>query len=170
MTGALAVMGIWGAVRTVQVTIAWLLNSIGHAAIMGGIAALLLVPLIPGLFLAADRGGITAVAWVMLANLVASLAILSVVVQRRAHVSVRRQWSAIRPAAIACPVAWLSCWSVAQVTTDAPSALSLSATLASGAGAYLAAVSVTEPGLLRRSAAQIRGLLVRSPAPASEIP
>jgi lipopolysaccharide exporter len=166
MIGPLAVLGVWAAVRPVEVTAGWLLNSVGKAGLMGAIASGLLLLVTPGVFLAAHLGGITAVAWVMLVNVTASLFILAWVVTRRLGVSLASQWRAIRPVAIAAPGAWAAARVVAGATGGSAAALELALSATAGFVAYAAVVSLVEPGLLRHALAQLARTLRRAPAPA----
>ncbi len=167
MVGGLAVMGIWGALRTVEVTIAWLLNSVGQAAIMGLVAILSLLLLVPALFIAADSSGIVAVAWVVTGNLVLTGTVFSVIAARRVGVPVRRQWRAVRPALLASIAAWPASRLVADATGGVPSPLSLAAAVAAGGAAYLLALTVVDPSLPRQVLGQLAKALGRSPRPAS---
>jgi PST family polysaccharide transporter len=166
MVGALAVMGIWGALRTVEVTIAWLLNSVGQAAIMGLVSILSLLLYIPTLFLAAEASGIVAVAWVVVGNLVLTGTALAVIASRRAGVPVREQWRAIQPAVLACVAAWPASRLVADATGDLPPALSLAAASAAGLAAYLLVLFVADRTLPKQAAAQMARALGRSRATA----
>lgn len=164
MLGALSVLGVWAAVRPVQVTVGWLLNSIGQAGLMGRISAIALVPLIAGVVLAATLGGITAVAWVMLADMTLSLVLLAVAVQRRAGIALTRQWEAVRPVALACVPSWLAARAGVAATAAEPPVLALIAAVAAGAAVYLAVVSLVAPGTLhfavRRGREMIRPVAV----------
>ena len=167
MIGPLSVLGLWAAVRPVQATIGWLLNSIGEAWVMAWSSVLVFLPLVPGLVVAAELGGITAVAWVMLADILLSLVILGLLVQRRGGVPVIAQWRAIMPVAVGCAGTWLVVWAVAQAMSESAPGLTLAACVVAAAATYAAAVSVVEPGLLRDALAQVRRALGRVPAPAA---
>jgi lipopolysaccharide exporter len=164
MIGPLAVLGVWGAVRPVQVTVAWLLNSIGQAGLMGAISVAVLVPLVPGLFVAADLGGITAVAYVMLGDMTLSLLVLSWFAARRAGVPLTEQARAVAPIALACAIAWLATRGAAVALDEAPALLALVAAGLAGGAAYLAGVALVAPGLLREAAGQVARTLGRGPA------
>lgn len=155
MVGALSVLGIWAAVRPVQNSIAWLLNSVGHAGLVGTTSAALLGVLFPGVFVAAELGGITAVAWVLLANIVVMLGILATMAGRRAGVSLGRQWRAVRPVALACPAAWATTAAVVRIAAGPAPGVVLMASVIVGLGTYVALLSVAEPGILRTALAQI---------------
>jgi O-antigen/teichoic acid export membrane protein len=167
MIGPLSVLGLWAAVRPVQATIGWLLNSIGEAWVMAWSSVLVFLPLVPGLVVAAELGGITAVAWVMLADILLSLVILGLLVQRRGGVPVIAQWRAIMPVAVGCAGTWLVVWAVAQAMSASAPGLTLAACVVAAAATYAAAVSVVEPGLLRDALAQVKRALGRVPAPAA---
>ena len=168
MIGPLAVLGIWAAVRPVQATIAWLLNSIGEATVMGIISAMVLVPLLPGLLLAAHLGGITAVAWVMLADTALSVSVLAFTVHRRAGISLGEQWRALRSVAITCALTWGACRAVAEAMSGGAPAAALVASVGAGIGCFLVVLSVIEPGLLRIAFHQIGRTLGRGQAAVAE--
>jgi len=168
MVGALSVLGIWAAVRPIQATVGWLLNSVGQAGIMGLVALLALVPLVPGVMLAASWNGLTAVAWVMVADLTLSLLALSVIAERRAGVEVRAQWQAVRPVAAAAVVTWATARAVAEALAHAPPGLALAAAASVGLASCAAVVSLLEPGLLRLAVRYVARSMRRSAAtPAS---
>lgn len=162
MIGPLAVLGIWAAVRPIQSTIAWLLNSVGEAGVMGVIDLIVLVPLVPALLLAADLGGITAVAWVMLAYMVVSGLALAVLAHRRGGVSLADQWRALMPVLIACVVSWAATRAVADAV-DGPAA-ALAASITTGTCSFIAVLWAIEPGLLRVALRQIARTLGRGQA------
>jgi O-antigen/teichoic acid export membrane protein len=164
MVGPLAVLGIWGAVRLVQVTVAWLLNSVGQAGLMGAISVVVLVVLVPALLIAANLGGITAVAWVMLGDIVVSLVVLSWFVARRADVGLASQVRAVGPVALACLPAWLAARGVAVALDDSAALAALAAAALAGAAAYVAGVSLLAPGLLRTAVAQAGRTIGRAPS------
>jgi lipopolysaccharide exporter len=167
MVGALSVLGLWAAVRPVQVTIAWLLNAIGEALLLGGISAVAVVALLPALLLAAEWGGITAVAWVMLADLVISMIVIGAFVARRASVPVAKQWRAVRPVLVACALMWPAARGVAELAVNAPAAIALTASVIAGLAAYVGALTLLEPGLLRQALGQVGRTLGREPVPAA---
>lgn len=168
LIGPLSVLGIWAAVRTVQVTLAWLLNSVGEAGVMALVSAAVLVPLIPGLLLAADGGGITAVAWVMLGDMALSLGSLATLTASRAEVGIADQWRAVRPAIIALAPCWASAWGTAQALEGAAPIVALGASALVGAAVYLAVLRLAFPGVIATSIEQLRRTLGReTPTPAA---
>jgi O-antigen/teichoic acid export membrane protein len=160
--GPLAVFGIWGAVRPVQTSIGWFLNSVGEAAIMGTVAAAFLLLLIPGTLLAADLAGLTAVAWVMLAQMLASLVVLATLAARRGNLPVRRLWDAVGAVVLACALCWPAARFVAEATDSAAPAASLALSMAAGLATYLAATAVFNPGALTTAVGQGRRILSRA--------
>ncbi len=98
MIGPLTIMGLWAAVRQIDTTIGWLLNSLGRAGAVGWLSVLVLPPLIGGCILAAKLGGLTAVALVPLADTLLSAAVGSILAKRFVVLTYRAQWHAIRPA------------------------------------------------------------------------
>jgi O-antigen/teichoic acid export membrane protein len=159
MIGPLSLLGLWSAVRTVGGTSGWLLNSVGHANLLAVLSTLFLIPLVGSLLLGAVLGGITAVAAVVLANAVLAMLVVSFFVGRRVGASMRSQWRALRPVAIACAVAWAAAAGTVELTSGEPPLFSLLVSIAGGVVAYLGALFVVEPSLLAHTREQLRGLL-----------
>jgi O-antigen/teichoic acid export membrane protein len=171
MAGALAVLGLWAAVRSVESTIAWLLNAIGLAGRAAAVSAVILIPLVPALVLAATWGGIATVAWVVLGDGLLSLVLLAATAHRFGGIDVRRQTRALLPVIGASVVAWLGARGVAEWLAEAPGA-ALVAGAAAGTALYMGLLAVIEPGILRTSLRQVartigRGTETPAPQPAS---
>ena len=169
MIGPLAVLGVWGAVKPVRNTVAWLLNSVGHQAVLGRISLVMLVTLAPAVYVAARLGGITDVAWVVLAESVVATLALAWFARSRAGVRLARQWSAIAVVALACPAAWICSRLVAEAAADTVGILALGLPIAAGLAAYLAVVVLVDPKLPGHALGQARRMVGRTPtaAPAS---
>jgi len=163
MAAPLAVLGVWAIMRPLQVTVGNLLNSLGRAALYGRVSMVLLTPLVAGALLAASVGGITAVAWVLVAHMSVMCAALAIAVERYAGISVRDQARAVGPLAAAGAVSWGLTRAVAGATDSAPPALSLAAAVTGCAVSYLAAVGVLAPGLLRGALSDAARALGRTP-------
>jgi O-antigen/teichoic acid export membrane protein len=160
MAGVLAILGVWGTLNHIEASIGWLMNSVGRAGLNAGTSAATLPAFLAGVILAAAFGDIEIVAWVLLAHVVVSLVIRMWAAARWLEVPVAAQWRAVRPVLFGCAVAWVA----ARVVSDtlpwvAP--LTLAAALLAGACAYLAVISAIEPGVVRRSIAQLRRTLQR---------
>lgn len=168
MIGALSVLALWGAVKSVQVTVEAVLNAVGGADEAGVIALVLLALQAPALFVAADRGGLTSVAWVLLAGVSVSALAIVARVGRRLGIGFRAHATAIGPVAVASAATWV----VARVTSDAlrsvATPVALVTAVAAGGAVYVAIVSVLAPGSFRRSFDQMRGT-VGGPAEVSEL-
>jgi lipopolysaccharide exporter len=162
MIGPLAVLGIWAAVKPVRNTIAWLLNSVGHQAILGRISLAMLVLLVPTVYVAARFGGITEVAWVVLGESVLATTALGWFARTRAGVPLARQRLALTPVVLACPPAWLACRGAAEAVAGFAGALALAAPLAAGLAAYLAVIALVDPGLPRYALGQARRMVGRT--------
>jgi PST family polysaccharide transporter len=169
MIGPLAVLGIWGALRPMEATLSWYLNSTGLSGLMGRITAVLLVLHIPAVLLAASASGLTAVAWVMVANSAAGLVLAAVAAARRAGVPLARQWEAVRPVVIACAGAWGASRLVAEWASHVAAPGRFAASVAAGLTVYLALVSLIAPGVLRQALAFV-GQSMRREAPAAPGP
>lgn len=167
MIGVLGVLGIWAVARPLEVTVAWLLNSIGEAGRVGWISVAMLAPLVAGLFVAAELGGIVAVAWVLLGHMIVTYAILTVSVTRVTGVTVRRQLGALAPLVLASAVAWVATRATADALGSAPPFLTLVVATLVAFAVYLAAVRLLNPPLLAKAVGQVRRALRRTPAPAT---
>lgn len=166
MIGPLAVLGLWAAIRPGETTLNWLLNSIDQARVVGVFSLALLVALVPALILAATFGSITTVAWVVLGDLLVSLAFISALVARRGGVPLRDQWRAVAPIAAASLPAWAASRGVASALDGAQAGVTLAASVAAGAAAYLVALMAVAPGVLRDGVRQVGRTFGREPAPA----
>lgn len=166
MIGPLAVLGIWAAIRPGETTLNWLLNSLEQARVVGVFSIAVLAALVPALIVAATYGGITTVAWVVLGDLLVSLAFMSAMVARRGGVTLREQWRAVAPIAAACVPAWAASRGVASALDDAQSGVTLAASVTAGFAAFLAALSALAPGMLREGIRQVGRTFGREPAPA----
>jgi O-antigen/teichoic acid export membrane protein len=170
MIGPLSVLGIWAAVRSTTATTGWLLNSVGLARVLGSISIGILIPLVPGVIVAAELGGTTDVAWVVLADTVIELVAISVYIHTRGGISVARQWRAVRPAVLGAAPTWVVARLLAEATSGLAPILGLAVSLAGAVGLYLAILTVFEPGLIRQVLRQIGQTLRRAPAIAPETP
>jgi PST family polysaccharide transporter len=166
MVGPLAVLGIWAAIRPGETTLNWLLNSVEQARVVGVFSMAILVALVPALIVAASLGSITTVAWVVLGDLVVSLAFMCVMVARRGGVSLGAQWRAVAPVIVACVPAWAASRGTAMGLDDARTGIALAASVSAGALAYLVTLSIVAPGMLREGIRQMARTLGREPAPA----
>ena len=151
MAAPLAVLGVWAALRPLQVTIGNLLNSIGRAAVYGRVSLLLLAPLIAATFVAADLGGITAVAWVLLAHMCAISVVLALAAARYGEIPVLAQAKALLPLATAAVVGWGATRAIVSGAGSAPPAATLAAAAGGCLCTYLTAVMLLAPGLLSRA-------------------
>jgi O-antigen/teichoic acid export membrane protein len=156
MIPVLTLLGLWGAIRPLQVTAGWYLNSTGHAGVVGRVAMSLLVPLVPALAAAAAFGNTATVALVMVAHLVVTLAILLSVAQRLERTLIRAQLRVLRPVACAGALAWLTTRLTADATTDGAAFASLTMASLVGAGTYLMVLAALDRALLGFAWHQIR--------------
>jgi O-antigen/teichoic acid export membrane protein len=162
MVGPLAVMGLWAAVRQIDQTIGWLLNSIDHPGALAWLSVFILVPLILGCWLAASIGGLTAVALVPLGDTILSGVISSVLVRRYLDLSLIRQWGAISPAVLASIPTWIITWGVGQLVGPAQHAIfSLILSVVAGCLTYAGAVRLVAPALLSQTVALVSRMLGR---------
>jgi O-antigen/teichoic acid export membrane protein len=161
--GPLGLLGIWATIRPVQLTIGWLLNSTGHAGVMGRIALGMLCVSVPALVLACHLDGLRGAVIVLLATQAFGGSVQAGLAHRRVGVPVRRQFAAVAPILLACGAMWV----VTRVVSDASSQMAAPATLALAAGAgliaYLAVIATTAPDVLKTTAGQLGRILRRTP-------
>lgn len=166
MIGVLAVLGIWSMLRILLNTTSWFLNSLGRTRLLALVAALMLVGFVPGVIVAADRGGITAVAWVAVASSALMTLILSYFAGRSAGISASRHWRALQPVLLACAPCWLAARAVADALAGSGAAAALAAAVPAGLLAYVTMVYVLDAALLRRLPEQVRRAIARTPVAA----
>jgi PST family polysaccharide transporter len=163
--GPIAVFGLWAAVRALEVTVGWYLNSVGLAGVAGRISLVLLVAHVPVLVVAAELGDITGVAWAMLGYIVVFLAAVSMVAARRGGAALGDQWRAVQPVVFACAAAWLATRGT-SAGVSLPAAESLTLSVAAGLAAYALVLWLLEPTLPRTALRTVARALGRVPAEA----
>ena len=164
MVMPLTVLGLWGALRPVHATIGWLFNSLGMAGLLARVSACTLSLLIPGVFLSATLGGVTAVALTLLAEMIVASVALSVLAGRRLDIGVADQWRVLRPIAAGSLVAWGASRLVGASSTSLPQMIRLAGAGGAGVLAYVLVISALDRSVLRRSLRQIRRMAGRTPA------
>ena len=172
MVGSLSVLGLWGAVRIVQATTAWMLNSVGLAMQLGRAYALLVAATAPVLFLAAARGGLTAVSLVMLGNVVVTLTVALYLAVRTVGISGGRIWTALRPVVLAAAPTWLVTRALAE-GVELPAFPLLVLSVASGSLTYLVVLLLADRSVLKdvtRQAAHVWSPLLGSRTRSPERP
>ncbi|MFT3863139.1 MAG: lipopolysaccharide biosynthesis protein [Solirubrobacterales bacterium] len=168
MVGPLAVLGIWAAIRPIDTTLNWFLNSIGHARVVGVYSTVVIAVLLPAFILAAHLGSITTVAWVVTADSFASLVFLILMVRRRGEVGYGDQRRSLQPVVLACFPTWIASRAVSEAFSDGPALAVLVAATVAGLAAYLVALVVLEPGLIKESLRQIGRTVGRGEETADE--
>jgi O-antigen/teichoic acid export membrane protein len=161
MAGPLAILGLWAAARQIDTTISWFLNSIGRAGAAAWLSVFVLPPLIIGCVIAANVGDLTTVALVPLADTLLSAVIGSVFARRYADLSFAHQWRAIRPAVLASGPTWLVTWGVGRLLGQQHALIGFPLSILAGVAVYAAAISIIEPGVMRRSVGQLGRMLGR---------
>ena len=156
LIGALAVLGIWAALRPLESTAGWLLNSLGKPGPHARILAAVLCLTIPGLVVAAWLGDIVTVSYVTLADMVITVPVLAVYAHRRLDLPLGRQWAAVRPVVLASVVMWGVVRGLDVVAGDeVPAFVALAGLTVAGLAAYVAVLAVAERGLLGTARAQV---------------
>jgi O-antigen/teichoic acid export membrane protein len=163
--GPLAVFGVWAMLKPLEGTFGWLLNALEQQARLATLRGLALIPFIPALFIAADSGGIKAVAWVMVVHMGALSLAVGWTVAARAEISGRALLRAIAPPLAGALPAWAAARGISEALSGAEPFVALAAALAGGALAYAAAASALDPRILPRALAQARAAIPRRAAP-----
>ena len=163
MIGPLTILGLWAILHALEWTLMSLLNSIGEADVAAVAATAAIVLLIPLLVLGAETGGLDGVAWVLTGHSGAMTIVLAALVARRGGVALRDQWAAVRAILFAGAVGWGATRLIAEATSQAPAVLGVLAAGAAGLGAYLATISIAQPGLLGQALRQARQTVARPP-------
>jgi O-antigen/teichoic acid export membrane protein len=169
MVDALAVLGVFAAVRPFETLAGWLLGSLGEAGRAGRVAIWLLVPLVPVLVLAARLGGIVAVSVVMLGHIIVSFGVLAVQGQRYGGPRAEEQLGVLKELLVAAVIAWVPARATAVALADAPPLGALVAAALVAVAVYTAIVAVLDRGLLAyawRQARRAVGRPARAPRPA----
>jgi lipopolysaccharide exporter len=146
---ALAVLGIWSALAQVKAALGWILNAAGRPGANAAISGAVTIPLVPALVVAAEAGGISGVAWVMLVGAAVTAAALMLDVHRSLGIPVPQQLATLSGVAAAGAVAWACARLAVEALTNAPDALALLVGLLVGAATYAAAVWILAPAMLR---------------------
>ncbi|HMJ02970.1 MAG TPA: lipopolysaccharide biosynthesis protein [Conexibacter sp.] len=165
MVGPLTILGLWAALRPVEATLSWLLNSVERASAVGWVSGAILVPLLPGFVLAAHIGTTTAVAVVVLADTLLSVAVFSVLVCHYVKLRPADLWHALRPVLLAGVPTWAALYFVGDGIGPERPLLGLALSLLAGTAVYVGVLRIVEPGLLSRVRAQVLRTLGRAPAP-----
>lgn len=165
MVGPLTVLGLWAAIRPIDATLSWLLNSVGRAGAAAWVSVGVIAPLIPAFILATHLGRLSAVAVVVLGDTFFSLFVLSALVRRYVDLPMRQTWQALRPVMAAAPLMWGATWGASHAVGSGRPLLALVAAVAAGLATYLAVIALVDRSLLGRALAQILRTVGRTPAP-----
>jgi PST family polysaccharide transporter len=157
--GPLAVFGVWAMVKPLEGTIGWMLNSLEQQAWLATLRAIALIPFVPALMIAADRGGITAVAWVMVVHMTALTIAVALAARSRGEIPIRDQLRAIAPAAVGAVAAFAAARATAVALDDAAPVLALLASAATCFAAYAAAASLVQPNVFPEALKRARGAI-----------
>ncbi len=161
MIGPLGVLGLWAAVRPVQVTVHWLLNSAGGHGLLAVIGVVSLAVLVPVLLAAAAVSGATAVAWVMLGHACVSAGWAAWAVRRQVGLAFGRHLLPLRALALACAAAWIVARVLVEVSDGAAPGFSLLLAACGGTVAYLCVLRLVEPPVLGNAVRQVRRMAGR---------
>jgi lipopolysaccharide exporter len=155
MIGPLAVLGVWAAVKPLQATVGWLLNSTGHAGALAVLSAVAVLVEIPLLIVAANEST-TAVAVVVLAETLVSSVAAAVIVQRRVGLRVGAQARVLAPLLAAAALAWTASRGCVALSDDAGALASFLLGAGAGVAAYVGAIAVLDRGTFAFAHEQLR--------------
>jgi O-antigen/teichoic acid export membrane protein len=164
MIGPLSIIGIWAALRPLDTTLSWGLNSIGRAGSVGWVSVAILVPLVPALIVASNLGRLSAVALVIVADIAVALVITVFLVRRYLEVSIRAMWTAVWPMVFAGPAMWLATWSVGRAIGPDYPLIGLTASVLCGLLAYVAVICLLDRALLPRAGSIVRAATATQPS------
>jgi O-antigen/teichoic acid export membrane protein len=168
MVAPLGVLGIWAALRPIDSTLFWLLNSVKRAGVVAWLSVAILIPLIPGFIVAVSIGHLAAVAVVVVVDTLISLAALALLVRRHVQIALREMWQAVAPIVLASPAAWAATFLCAHAIGERQPALTLLAAIASGLFTYALTLSALDRSLLRQAADQLLRTVGRGPQAATQ--
>ncbi|QEC47325.1 oligosaccharide flippase family protein [Baekduia soli] len=166
MIGVLGVVGLWAAVRPVESTLSWLLNSLGRAGAVGWVALFVLVPLVVGLVFAVRSHELALVACVPLADTLISFSVLTALVRRHAGVPALDLWRALRWVAVCGAADWVVTRLVVEALGSTPALVALVLSATAGLGAFVLGLAMCDRGLLTSALRQVARVAGRAPAPA----
>lgn len=158
MIGPLTVLGLWGALRPLQVTLGWFVNSLGHPGRSALVSAAVVVPLFAATFLGAHLSGASAVASAMLGEVIVTSLAFAFVVRTSAGLPLARIWRTIRPLLLAGAAAWIA---VKVFAGAVPEALAVAAAAPVGLAVYLALAALLDRSGLHGAVAQLAEALGR---------
>lgn len=154
----LQIFGLWAVLRPIEATVAWMLNALDLAGRVARISGSALLVLVPALIVAADRGGIDAVAWVMAGHMAVLLAALVGVAHARAGVTVADHVRAVAPASVSAMAAWVAARAVVAAMDDVTPPVTLAASVVVALAVYGAGVAVLDRSVVARVRAHLRRL------------
>jgi lipopolysaccharide exporter len=169
MVGVLAVLGIWAAVKPVEATLGWLVNSFGQAAMLARASAILLVPMLVALVLLADEG-LTMVGLIVLAHGLASGVASSIISARRADMPIAMQLGVLWPIVAAGTVTWAVARLAADQLADTGDVAALAGSVAAGTAVFVVAVTLLAPTTPRFVTRQARRMLRGAPEASAGTP
>ena len=142
------------------------MSSVGEQGLVAALTVAPVVLSIPILFLAADRGGIEGVAWVVVGAAAVTAFAMVWAAHRRCGVAAGAMARAVWPAVAGAVPAWFAARLVANALDGVPGAIALVAAATAGAAVYAALASLAEPGILRGALRQAGRMFGRRPAAA----
>lgn len=165
MVPVLGVVGVMAAIRPIESTLGWLLNSLGRAGDVGRVAVFVLIPLFIGLVVALSFHSLAVVACVPLADTLLSLSILTYFARRHAGLGPAALWSALRAIAVCAAIDWTITRALADRLSGAPAFVAFVLAVGAGAAAFALGVALLDRPLVRTAVTQGTRLLRRSRAP-----
>ena len=170
MVGPLTIVGLWAAVRPIEGTMSWLLNSIGRAGAVGWVALVVLFPLAGGLVLAVRSDHLALVALVPLGDTLISMGILTLLLRRHAGLAPAALGGALWRVVVCGGATWGVTRLVVEALASTPSLVALVASAAAGLVVYLILVWIVDRSLIHSiigAVARAAGRGAPEPAPST---
>ena len=161
MAGILGILGIWAAIRPVEATLGWLLNSMGRAREVARVSVWVLVPLVAGLVLIVQFDDVRLVALVPVADTLLSLVILTTLVGRHAGVAASALARSLAPIALAGAVSWAATAATAAALAGAAAVVGLVAAIVAAAVSFVLVLLLLDRALVATTLAQGAALIGR---------
>ena len=148
MIGPLGVLGLWAAIRPLNATVTWLLNSMCGAGAAGRVSLLMLIPLVPGLIIGAQLGGVTGVAYAMFGHATVWLVVVTRLAHRMGGPSPASHLAILWPLLVGGSGAWAASRFTAIALAHIAAFPALVLAAVAGVAAYLGLVALLDRAVL----------------------
>lgn len=163
MADILTIVGIWAAIRPVEATLGWLLNSLGQARAVARVSVWVLVPLIAGLLVVVRFHDVALVAIVPVADTFFSLAILTTLVGQHAGLQSSALARSVAPIALAGVVSWVATAIASSALAGATAVVALAGSVLTAGASFVLVLLIVDRPLVATTLAQGAALIGRGP-------